>query len=137
MEIKSQLDIYILAQGADAAPPLGTVLGNLGVNSITFCKDFNTATADLPNYFTLSVRILVFSNKSYKFSIEGLPLSPLLNLLAFERKALVKSKSILQRCISKQNAIQLAMFALPQLPLEKSFPIILGTVKACGLTVVK
>jgi large subunit ribosomal protein L11 len=85
MEIKHSLDIYILAQGADSAPPLGTVLGNMGVNSINFCKDFNTETADLPNYLTLSVKILVFSNKSYKFIIQGLPLTPLLALIGFER----------------------------------------------------
>lgn len=136
MEIKSQLDLYIMAQGADSAPPLGTVLGNLGVNSISFCKDFNTATSDLPNYLTLSVKIMVFSNKSYKFSIEGLPLSPLLMLVAFERKTLIKSKSVQQKCLSRKNAIQLARFSLPGLPLEKSFPIILGTIKACGLTVI-
>jgi len=26
---------------ADAVPPLGTVLGNLGINAVKFCKDFN------------------------------------------------------------------------------------------------
>jgi large subunit ribosomal protein L11 len=85
MEVKNKLQLYILAQGADAAPPLGTVLGNLGVNSINFCKEFNVATEDLPNFLTLSVCINVFSNKSYKFSIEYLPLPPLVNILTVER----------------------------------------------------
>lgn len=85
MEVKNKLQLYILAQGADAAPPLGTVLGNLGVNSINFCKDFNVATEDLPSFLTLSVTIEIFSNKSYKFLIKNLPLTPLLNLLVFER----------------------------------------------------
>jgi large subunit ribosomal protein L11 len=85
MEIKNSLKLYILAQGADAAPPLGTVLGNLGVNSINFCKDFNLFTEDLPNFLTLSIKILVFSNKSYKFTVEALPLTPALSLFSFER----------------------------------------------------
>jgi len=85
MEVKNKLVLYILSQGADAAPPLGTVLGNLGVNSILFCKDFNSVTSDLPNFLTLRVKIEVFSNKSYKFTLEGLPLSPLLSLVSFER----------------------------------------------------
>ena len=67
MEIKNKLNIYILAQQADAGPPLGTILGNLGVNSTNFCKEFNSYTQDLPNFLILSVTIHVFNNKSYKF----------------------------------------------------------------------
>lgn len=85
MEVKHTLKIYILAQGAEATPPLGTVLGNLGVNSINFCKDFNDFTQELPNYLTLSVKIFVYSNKSYKFFIEGLPLTPLISLFVFDK----------------------------------------------------
>ena len=31
--------VYIRSQSAEAAPPLGTILGNVGVNSEKFCTD--------------------------------------------------------------------------------------------------
>ena len=39
LEIKNVITIYILAQKAENTPPLGTVLGNLGVNAIKFCTE--------------------------------------------------------------------------------------------------
>ena len=39
LEIKNIIKIYILAQKAENSPPLGTILGNLGVNAIKFCSE--------------------------------------------------------------------------------------------------
>lgn len=136
MEIKNKLELYILAQGADAAPPLGTVLGNLGVNSINFCKEFNSVTEDLPNFLTLTVRISVFSNKSYKFSIEQLPLTPLLNLVAYERTRWIRGKSVVERCVALKNVLQIVRFMFPLLSIREGLPIILGTLKTMQLLVV-
>lgn len=36
---KKNLIIYIYAQTAESGPPLGTILGNLGINTVKFCKD--------------------------------------------------------------------------------------------------
>lgn len=37
--VKHAVDIYVRSNGAETGPPLGTILGNLGVNSAKFCKD--------------------------------------------------------------------------------------------------
>jgi len=50
-EYKIILNIYIRSNSAEAVPPLGTTLGNIGVNALKFCKEFNEFTKDLPNYF--------------------------------------------------------------------------------------
>jgi large subunit ribosomal protein L11 len=85
LEIKTTITIYILAQKAENTPPLGTVLGNLGVNAIKFCSEFNEFTKGLPEYLTCSVNIIIFENKSFKFSIKQPPLSSVINLVKFER----------------------------------------------------
>ena len=41
-----KVSIYLRAQMAESGPPLGTVLGNLGVNTVKFCKEFNDFTKD-------------------------------------------------------------------------------------------
>lgn len=61
------LKFYIMAQAAEPGPPLGTVLGNLGVNAVKFAKDFNAYTEHLPTYFQLKVTVLVYDNRSFSF----------------------------------------------------------------------
>ena len=82
MEVKHRINIYIKSQGAEATPPLGTVIGNLGVNTVNFCKEFNSFTSDLPNYFTLSVEILIYANRSFTFTVKEPALGSIISLLS-------------------------------------------------------
>jgi ribosomal protein L11 len=66
-DIKHVIDIVIRSQSAESGPPLGTVLGNIGVNAVKFAKDFNEYTEELPNYFKVNVKIFIYRNNSYKF----------------------------------------------------------------------
>lgn len=109
MEVKHRLQLYIQSQKADAAPPLGTVLGNLGVNTVNFCKEFNSYTADLPEYFTVAVHIQVLSNRTYRFTLGRLPLGPLLPLLSKEISVPAGRKQATYRSLTLRQAIQLAL----------------------------
>ena len=42
---KGRVFTYVLAQMASAAPPLGSQLGQIGVNITAFVKDFNLKTS--------------------------------------------------------------------------------------------
>ena len=132
MELKHTLNIYIVSQKAEATPPLGTVLGNLGVNAVKFCKDFNDFTADLPAYITLPVRIVVYENRSYIFSVGAPPLGPIIGLLRFEKE---DSEGQIRQYISLQSLIQLALWRFPRMDLKKSVPILLGTLRSSSLDV--
>ena len=136
MEVKYTLDLYIVAQNADAGPPLGTILGNLGVNSTNFCKEFNTLTQDLPNYLTVSVTVSIFTNKSFKIVINTLPLGKIISLLKTEKTIMVKQQEQTQGYITLQNIIQLALFKFPDMKLVQSLPIILGTIKSSNLIII-
>lgn len=137
MEVKHKLNLYIMAQGADAGPPLGTILGNLGVNSTNFCKDFNTLTGELPVYLTLSVSISVYTNRTYKIEFNRLPLGKIIGLLTFERVIKGKGgKEVTQRCIRLRDVVQLSKFQFPEVPLPICIPVMLGTIKSCNLIIV-
>jgi len=69
MDTIIKLTIYIRANTAESGPPLGTTLGNIGVNTIKFCKEFNEYTKDLPSYFLLKVNIFIKKNKFFKFKV--------------------------------------------------------------------
>ena len=136
MEVKYTLNLYIVAQTADAGPPLGTILGNLGVNSSNFCKEFNALTQDLPNYLTVSITVSIFTNKTFKIQINDLPLGKLMALLKVEKSIIVKQQELVQGYISLQNIIQLALFKFPNMKLNQSLPTVLGTIKSSNLLIV-
>lgn len=137
LELLHTLTIYIRAQGAEATPPLGTVLGNLGVNSIKFCKEFNEFTADLPSYITLGVSISVMENRSYSFTIiSGPSMGHLLALLRYEATLVEKNQYVVRNCISLKSVIQLAFYRFPSLPLAMSLPTVVAVMHAASLTII-
>jgi len=80
------LTIYIRAGQAESGPPLGTVLGNIGVQTAKFCKEFNDFTKELPSYFLLKVRIIISENKSFSFTVKEPSVGYIISLLKKEEK---------------------------------------------------
>jgi large subunit ribosomal protein L11 len=115
---------FLLAGLAEPAPPLGTILGNLGVNTIKFCEEFNNITSKLPSYFFVKVIIYIYENRSFSFKIKIPSLGFFLNLLKFEKKIKIKyfdryhDKIIM--CIKLKDLIQIALFKFPTININKS-----------------
>jgi len=122
------LTIYIRAGQAESGPPLGTVLGNIGVQTVKFCKEFNDFTKDLPSYFLLKVKIVVNENKSFTFSVKEPSLGFIISLLKKEEKIKKKDGSEYSfYFILLEDLIQLAKFKFPNVNLERSIKIIKGS----------
>jgi large subunit ribosomal protein L11 len=122
------LTLYIKAGQAESGPPLGTILGNIGVQSIKFCKEFNEYTKELPFYFLLKVKIIITENKSFTFTIEQPPIGSLIYLLKKEEK--IKSKEGIEVIINYiffEDLIKLAKFKFPEFKLERAINIIKGS----------
>ena len=132
--------LFITSQNADPAPPLGTVLGNLGLNTIKFCKEFNAITSTLPKYFKLKVKIFIFDNRSFQCHYFYPSTGFILNLLKFSKDFKVfKSDRFITTtffCISLKNLIKLALFKFPLFDLSQSLPVILGSIKSMKLKVI-
>ena len=108
MQVTHILYIYIYSQLAESGPPLGTVLGNMGLNTVKFCKEFNDITKDLPNYFLLRVEIKIFENRTFIFNLKSPPLGSLINLVRFERTIKINGRKTIQQCILLNDVIKLA-----------------------------
>jgi ribosomal protein L11 len=136
LEIKNIIYLFIRSQMAEVGPPLGTILGNIGINATKFSKEFNDFTKDLPSYFILKVKIIILEDRSYTFSV-FLPNTGFLLMLVHQQRSIkYLSKDITQQAISLKNVVQLAKLKFPYKSLELSIPIILGTVNSCKLTVI-
>src|SRR5271154_4311497 len=133
--------IYIVSQGADSAPPLGTVLGNLGVNTVTFCTNFNIFTKTIPPYFLLQVKISIFDNRSTSFDIDLPSTGYILNLLKFEKSIKVKvfdrfNEQIIL-CVLLNELVALAKFKLAHLSIKQSIQMVFGSAKSMGLQIIR
>jgi large subunit ribosomal protein L11 len=131
-----KLVIYIRSNSAESGPPLGTTLGNIGVNTLKFCKEFNELTQDLPNYYLLKVSILVTENKSYSFSIELPSIGFLIYLLKHEDSFKDANGSInIYYYIYLEDLLKLAKFKFPSVDLKNSTKIIKGSLLSSNILV--
>ncbi|HEV7454784.1 MAG TPA: 50S ribosomal protein L11 [Candidatus Saccharimonadales bacterium] len=70
--IKANLKMKLRAGQASAAPPVGSILGQYGVNMMDFINPFNEQTKDLQGQ-TLTVHITVYDDRTMKFRFVGMP----------------------------------------------------------------
>jgi large subunit ribosomal protein L11 len=131
-----KLTLYIRANNAESGPPLGTTLGNIGVNTIKFCKEFNEFTKDLPNYFLLRVSIIVAENKGFTFTV-SLPSIGFLVFLLKKEEVLKNKDGIITNnsYIYLEDLLKLAKFKFPNYDIKKSSKIIKGSLLSANINV--
>jgi large subunit ribosomal protein L11 len=69
-EVKANLKLRIRGGQASAAPPVGSTLGQYGVNMMDFIGPFNEQTKDLMGK-NLTVHLTVFDDRSMQFRVVG------------------------------------------------------------------
>ncbi len=128
-EIKFIVVCNIYAGSAETAPPLGTILGNLGVNTVKFCKEFNEFTIELPVYIKLQVTIFIQENKNFYFTIILGSVGYLISLLKKEVEF-----GLDQFLLS--DLLYLSKFKFNSFPLQKSIPILLSALDSAHLELI-
>jgi ribosomal protein L11 len=134
--VKSVVFLFIRARTAESGPPLGTILGNLGINAVKFCNDFNDFTKELPSYFLLKVRISVLEDRTYSFIIYPPTTGFIIMFVKTQKRLNVGFNKEGLNIISLKDVVQLAKYKFPNMHLVNSLPIILGSVNSGKLKVV-
>src|SRR3546814_20571966 len=75
--VKANLKMKIPAGRASAAPPVGSTLGQYGVNMMDFINPFNEATKDMQGQ-TITAHITIYDDRSMNFRIVGAPTDDLI-----------------------------------------------------------
>lgn len=70
--IRANLKMKIPAGRASAAPPVGSTLGQYGVNMMDFINPFNDATKDMQGA-TVTAHITIYQDRTMKFRVVGMP----------------------------------------------------------------
>lgn len=71
-QIKANLKMKIMGGQASAAPPVGSTLGQYGVNMMDFIQPFNDATKDMKGQM-VTAHITIYDDRSMDFRVVGAP----------------------------------------------------------------
>lgn len=82
----NKFSIYLRMGSVESGPPLSTILGNFGINTVKFVKDLNEFTSELPTYFLLVVNVVINSDKTYKFELSEPSVTQLLRILSRKKQ---------------------------------------------------
>lgn len=70
--VKANLKMKLRAGQASASPPVGSTLGQYGVNMMDFINPFNEQTKELQGA-TVTVHITVYDDRTMSFRVVGVP----------------------------------------------------------------
>ena len=76
-QIKANLKLKIPAGRASAAPPVGSTLGQYGVNMMDFINPFNEQTKEMGNA-TVTAHLTIFEDRTMIFRVVGQPTDDLI-----------------------------------------------------------
>jgi large subunit ribosomal protein L11 len=136
---KAKIKLQIAGGAATPAPPVGSALGQHGVNIMEFCKQFNAQTSGRKGE-TVPVVITVYTDRTFSFVIKTPPAAELIRKRANIAKGSSKPNTSKVGRISRKDAEEIAQIKLPDLnafDLAQAVKIIEGTARSMGVEVEK
>lgn len=106
--VKANLKMKIRAGQASAAPPVGSTLGQYGVNMMDFIQPFNDATKDMQGGM-VTAHITIYDDRSLDFRVVGVPTDDLIRSELGIQKGSGKPNS--EKIAKKLTADQLTKIA--------------------------
>jgi large subunit ribosomal protein L11 len=137
-QIKANIKLQIPAGAATPAPPVGSALGQHGVNIMDFCKKFNAETASKKGD-TIPVIITVYVDKSFTFITKTPPVSEMIKKKIGLEKGSGKPGTQSAGKIKWKDIEEIAkakMVDLNAFDIEAAKKIVAGSARSMGLTVV-
>jgi large subunit ribosomal protein L11 len=136
-QITKVIKLQIPAGRATPAPPVGTVLGPVGINLQEFCTRYNDATKERMGDI-LPVEISIFEDRTFDFVIKTPPTPFLIKKYAKVEKGSSKGSSEIIGSLTKTQVKEIAEIKLPDLncyDVEEAMNIVTGTALNMGIKV--
>ncbi len=138
--MKQIVKMTLPAGKAAPAPPVGPRLGQMGVNIMQFCKEFNAATAQYVDGTPLTTKVIAYNDRTATFQIRSPPTSYFIKRAAGVEKGASAPGSETVGSISLKHVYEIARIKqkdkhLQHLPLEALCRSIVQTAKTCGIEV--
>ncbi len=136
-KVEKIIKLQLPAGKATPAPPVGTMLGPVGINLNEFCTRYNDATKDKMGSI-VPVEISVYEDRTFDFVLKTPPTASLLLEVAGIQKGSVKGANDIVATISKEDLRKVAEIKLPDLntkDIEAAMNIVAGTARNMGIAV--
>ena len=136
-KISGYIKLQIPAGQANPAPPVGTALGQHGVNIMEFCKAFNDSTKDQSGMI-IPVVITVYADRSFTFITKTPPAAILLKKKAGVPKGSGEPNREKVGKVTENDLREIAEIKKEDLnanTVEMAMEMIRGTAKSMGLEV--
>ncbi len=136
-KIKTVLKLQLPAGKATPAPPVGSALGQHGVNIMAFVKEYNERTASMAGSI-VPVQITVYEDRSFTFVTKTPPAADLLRKAAGVEKGSSQAGIATVGKVTRKAVEDIAKLKMKDLnasSLEAAVRIIKGTARSMGIEV--
>lgn len=138
--VKQIVKMTVPAGKAAPQPPVGPRLGQLGLNIMAFCKDFNAATSMYREGVPITTKIVAYTDRSASFSLRTPPTSYLLKQAAGVEKGATNPGTDIVGQVSLKHVYEIAKIKLTDeqlkhIPLKSMCRSIISTARTCGIAV--
>lgn len=138
-QIIGNLKLRIPAGRATAGPPVGSTLGQWGLNMMDFINPFNDATKDMMGKDVI-VHIQVFEDRTFTWKSLGQPVDDMIREAIKIQKGSAKPHTDKVGKISRAQLEEIAKAKMDQLnaiDLDGAVKVIAGTARSMGVEVEK
>jgi large subunit ribosomal protein L11 len=136
-KVLAMVTLQIKAGQATPAPPVGTALGQHGVNIMDFCKQYNDATQQMGGQVIPAV-LTIYEDRSFSFILKQPPMAELIKQAA----GIEKGSGVPNReKVGSLTTAQLRDIAEKKMPdlnandVDAAMSIVAGTARSMGVEV--
>ena len=136
-KVLALVKLQIKAGQATPAPPVGTALGQHGVNIMEFCRQYNEATQAQTGQ-VIPVELTIYEDRSFSFVTKQPPAAELLKQAAAVDKGSPEPHRNKVAAVSRDQVRQIAEQKMADLnanDVEGAMKIIEGTARSMGIEV--
>ena len=138
-KVIGNLKLRIPAGRATAGPPVGSTLGQWGLNMMDFINPFNEATKDMMGKDVI-VHLQVYDDRSFSWKSLGQPVDDMIREKAGIQKGAANSKTDKVGTITQDQVREIAeakMEHLNAISVEGAMKTIAGSARSMGVEVVE
>jgi len=136
-KVLAVVKIQLPAGSATPAPPVGTALGPHGVQTMEFCKQYNSATENQRGTI-VPVEITIFEDRSFSFILKTPPTPSLIREAIGLEKGAAATGREQAGTITDAQVTQIAKVKMPDLntdDIESAKRQVAGTARSMGVAV--
>ncbi|XP_021714104.1 uncharacterized protein LOC110717900 [Chenopodium quinoa] len=140
--VMATVRLTIPAGNAKPGPPVGAILGQLKLNLMAFCKDFNARTQKYKPEAPMAVSLIAYKDQTFDYVIKSPKVSWFLKQAAGVESASGRPGHVVASSVSLKHVYEIAAIkkedpGCQHLSIESISRSIIGSAKSMGINVVK